>query len=123
MTAPQDQFTQVARQSQEAITTAMRTWTESFQSMIGGGTPAQSGLPSPQQVVDNVFDFAEQLLAGQREFAKRLLGAAMEANEAATSKVREAVESASAHPRAATDATTEKVVDTPRSGDGPRSNR
>ena len=116
MTAPQDQFTQVARQGQEAITTAMRTWTENFQSMVGGGTPAQSGLPSPQQVVDNVFDFAEQMLASQREFAKRVLAAAMEANEAATSKAREAVESATAHTRAATDATTEKVVDTAQPG-------
>ena len=36
----------------------MRTWTENLQSMISGGTPAQSGMPSPQQVLDNVFDFA-----------------------------------------------------------------
>jgi hypothetical protein len=40
----------------------------------------------------------------------------MEANEAATSKAREAVESATAHTRAATDATTEKVVDTAQPG-------
>ena len=112
MTAPQDQFTQVARQGQEAITTAMRTWTENFQSMIGGGNSAQSGLPSPQQVLDNVFDFAEQLLASQRDFAHHVLAAATEANEAATSKAGEAAESMSAHTRAATHA-----------GDGPRSNR
>ena len=92
MTEPQDQFTQVARQSQEAITTAMRTWTDSFQSMIGGGAPALSGLPSPQQVLDTVFDFAGQLLASQREFAKHVLAASMEANTAATSKAREALE-------------------------------
>jgi hypothetical protein len=42
---------QVARRSQEAITAAMRTWTENVQSMVGGGNPAQSGLPSPQQPV------------------------------------------------------------------------
>ena len=40
----------------------------------------QSGLPGPQQVLDNVFDFAEQLLASQREFAKHVLAAGMEAN-------------------------------------------
>lgn len=96
MTATQDQFTQVAREGQEAITTAMRTWTENVESMMGSGTPAQSGLPSPQQVLDNVFDFAEQLLASQREFATRVLAAGMEANDAATSKAREAVGSMSA---------------------------
>lgn len=105
MTEPQDQFTQVARQSQEAITTAMRTWTDSFQSMIGGGAPALSGLPSPQQVLDTVFDFAGQLLASQREFAKHVLAASMEANTAATSKAREALESMG------------------QAGDGKRSNR
>jgi hypothetical protein len=87
MTAPRDQFTQAARQGQEAITTAMRTWTESVQSMIGTGAPAQSGLPSPQQVLDNVFDFAEQLLASQREFATHLLAAGMQATDAATERV------------------------------------
>ena len=84
--------------------------------------PAQSGLPSPQQVLDNVFDFAEQLLASQRDFAKHVLAAATEANDAATSKAREAVESMSTHAMTATNAATAKVVDT-QAGDGPRSNR
>ena len=118
MTAPQDQFTDVARHGQEAITTALRMWTENLQSMIGGSTSAQSGLPSPQQVVDNVFDFAEQLLASQREFATRVLAAGTEANDAATSKARDAVESMNAHTLTATDAAREKVVDTSRAGDG-----
>ena len=121
MTAPQDEFAQVARQGQEAITTAMRTWTENVQSMIEGGNPAQSGLPSPQQVVDNVFDFAEQLLASQREFATRVLAAGMEANDAATSKARQSLESMTAHTRAATDAASENVVDTGQGREGPRS--
>ena len=123
MTAPQDQFTQVARQGQDAIADAMRTWTESVQSMMGSGTSAQSGLPSPQQVLDNVFDFAEQMLASQREFATRVLAVGMEANDAATSKAREAAESMSARTMAATDAATEKVVDVGRAGGGPRSSR
>ena len=123
MTAPQDQFTQVARQGQDAIATAMRTWTESVQSMLGSGTSAQSGLPSPQQVLDNVFDFAEQLLASQREFAKHVLAAGMEANTAAASKARDAMELMNAHTTAATDGTTEKVVDTGQAGDRTRSNR
>ena len=119
MTAPQDQFTQAAHQGQEAISTAMRTWNENVQSMIGSGAPAQSGLPSPQQVLDNVFDFAEQLLASQREFATRVLAAGMEANNAAAGKARDAAETITAHTTAATG----NVVDAAQAGDGPRSNR
>ena len=113
----------MARQGREAITTAMRMWTENLQFVIGGGAPARSGLPSPQRVLDNVVDFAEQLLASQREFATRVLAAGMEGNDAATSKARDGVESMSAHTIAATDAAPEKVVDTGRAGDGPRINR
>jgi hypothetical protein len=47
----------------------------------------------------------------------------METSSAATNKAREAVESLSAHPMTATDATTEKVVDTAQANDGPRRNR
>lgn len=90
MTAPQDQFTDVARRSQEAITTAMQTWNENVQRMIAGGASDQSPTPSPEQIVDNVFDFAEQLLASQREFAKRVLAAGTTATDAATAKAREA---------------------------------
>jgi hypothetical protein len=90
MTAPQDQFTDVARRSQEAITTAMQTWSENVQSMIAGGASDQSPRPNPEQIVDNVFDFAEQLLASQREFAKRVLAAGTTATDAATAKAREA---------------------------------
>jgi hypothetical protein len=91
--------------------------------MVGGGNPAQSGLPSPQQVVDNVFDFAEELLASQRQFAQHLLAVGMETSSAATSKAREAVESLNAHTMTAADAATEKVVDTAQAGDEPRRNR
>ncbi len=112
MTTPQDQFTQVARQGQDAVAKAMRTWTESVQSMVGSGTSAQSGLPSPQQVLDNVFDFAEQLLASQRAFATRVLAVGLEANDAATAKAREAIESLSAHTVAATESATDKTVNT-----------
>jgi len=80
-------------------------------------------LPSPQQVLDNVFDFAEQLLASQRQCTQRLLAARMETRSAATSKARAAGESLNAHTMTATDVATEKVVDTGPAGAGPRRNR
>jgi hypothetical protein len=100
----------------------MRTWTESLHSVTGTGGPAQSGLPSPQQVLDNVFDFAEQLLAMQRDFATRILAAGMEVKDATSQTAREAVESVTARAMAPNAATTEKVVNAGWAG-GPRINR
>jgi len=42
--------------------------------------PARRRVPTPRLLLDNVFDFAEQLLASQREFATHLLAAGMQAN-------------------------------------------
>jgi hypothetical protein len=69
-----------------------------------------------------VFDFAEQMLASQREFATRVLALGMEANEAATSKAREAMGAIEAQTVAATDATTEKLVNASQVGTGSRTN-
>jgi hypothetical protein len=44
--------------------------------------------PSAEQVIDNVFGFAEQLLAAQREFAKRLVQATAPAADAVQSKAQ-----------------------------------
>jgi hypothetical protein len=38
--------------------------------------PEAPELPTPEQVVENAFDFAEKLLEAQREFARNLLEAA-----------------------------------------------
>lgn len=67
-------------------TTAMQTWNENVQKMIAGGASEQSPEPSAEQIVDNVFDFTEQLLASQREFAKRVLAAGTKATDAATAQ-------------------------------------
>ena len=68
----------------------MQTWNENVQKMIADGGSEQSPGPSAEQIVDNVFDFAEQLLASQREFAKRGLAAGTKATYAATAQAREA---------------------------------
>jgi hypothetical protein len=47
--------------------------------------------------VDNVFDFAEQLLASQREFAKGGLAAGTNATDAATAQAREATAAMTNH--------------------------
>ena len=37
--------------------------------------PLADKLPKPEEVVANAYDFAEQLLAGQRKFAEEMLHA------------------------------------------------
>ncbi len=75
MTAPQEQYTDVARRGQEAVAAAMQTWAENMQRFVGTMPVGDAGIPNAEAVVDNVFNFAEQMLHNQREFTKSLLAA------------------------------------------------
>jgi hypothetical protein len=78
MTAPTDQITDFAKRSQEAVTTAVRNWTDAVQSFTGN----QPTLPDAQTVVDTYFDFAEKALSFQRDAAKQAVAAGVKAAEA-----------------------------------------
>ena len=84
MTAPSDQFVDIANRSQEAVTTAVRTWTDSVQSLASQMTAGQGQLPDLQGVVDQYFDFAEKVLANQRQFAQQWATATVKATGAVT---------------------------------------
>jgi hypothetical protein len=90
----QEPFADVARQSREAFTNALQVWSDTMQtftrSLAGGG---QSRLPDAQALVDNVFDFAEQLLETQRQFTKSLLAASAQAAEAVSDQTTRATQS------------------------------
>ena len=73
MTAPTDQFVDIAKRSQEAVTTAVRHWADSVQSIAGNLTTGHAQLPDPLHVVDGYFDFAEKVLASQRSFVEELV--------------------------------------------------
>jgi hypothetical protein len=75
MTAPTDQFAEIAERSQEAVTTAVRNWTDAVQSFTG----SRPTLPDAQTVVDTYFDFAEKALAKQRELAQQAVAAGVKA--------------------------------------------
>jgi hypothetical protein len=72
MTVSTDQFTQLAHRSQEAFSTAVRVWQDTLRS-YPGLTPSTDALPDVHATVDAAFDFAERVLADQREFAKALV--------------------------------------------------
>ena len=82
--SPQDQYLQAVRHGQEAWTTAMRTWSDAVQRMWTSGMAAgASRTPPPAEVViDQVFDFAQQVLDAQRELAKQMVRAAQSAQQA-----------------------------------------
>jgi hypothetical protein len=67
------------RKSQESVIDAIKTWVETVQSITpkvpAVDMPFAGKLPKPEEVVASAYDFAEQLLAGQRKFAEEVLKA------------------------------------------------
>lgn len=68
------------KQFQESVTETMRTWQEAFTpSNASEGAEAASKafsqLPTPAQVADGYFKFAEEVLSRQHEFAMKLIEA------------------------------------------------
>ncbi len=79
MTDPQDQFADRGHRTQENFKRLWQQWSDRSNELIkrSGGRPATTGSAegSPEEVLDAVFDFAEQLIAQQRIFAKQMLRA------------------------------------------------
>ena len=64
------------RHGQQAVMEAMEAWTKSAQKAFGGFSSGTPGIVEPDVIIDQVFDFAEQMLAMQRRFAKELVSSA-----------------------------------------------
>ena len=58
---------------------AIKTWVQTVQSITpkvpSMPVPGADKLPKPEELVSSAYDFAEQLLAGQRRFAEEVLKA------------------------------------------------
>lgn len=68
-------FVDVTRRSQEAF---MQLWMDGVHRYFGLPSAPDTkapGAPTTEEVVDYTFDFAETVLAGQREYTKRMLAA------------------------------------------------
>jgi hypothetical protein len=80
MTSPQDQFADLGHRTQENFKRLWQQWSDRSNELIkkSSSRPATTGSPAgnPEDVLDAVFDFAEQLIAQQRIFAKQMLRAA-----------------------------------------------
>lgn len=98
MTASTDQFVDIAKRSQDVVTESMRSWAETMQGFAGQFTGrGRPQLPDTGVAVDRVFDFAEQVLAHQRDLAKTVVGAGQHAVETWTDQAAKAAESVTEH--------------------------
>jgi hypothetical protein len=75
----QDEFLSATRKSQEIVLQAIKTWVDSAQALTpkvpSVQLPFADQLPKPEDVVSSTYDFAEQVLANQRNFAEEILKA------------------------------------------------
>ncbi len=82
MPSPREKSAQAMRTSPGAAVGAVKSWTKSAQSAFGALSGA-GGSFDPDQVIDQVFDFAEKMLQVQREFTKTLVTTAAAAGKGA----------------------------------------
>ena len=89
----QGQFLENVKRSQQAVVDAIGLWAESVEKIAPDATArtAAGRLPSAGEVIDNTFDFAENLLSAQRQFAKTVLGATESSVHAARNKAESSV--------------------------------
>jgi hypothetical protein len=111
MTAPTDQFVDIAKRSQEAVTAAVRNWADTVQSFTGNLTAGQAQLPDPQSVVEGYFDFAEKVLANQRQLATQFVSASVKAGETVQEQVSKVTEQVTAQTVNGADVAAEKVTE------------
>jgi hypothetical protein len=85
--AAQEQALKSIRETQHGVVEAVRTWAEAVEKMVPAvpavSVPFAEEMPSPQEIVQTSFEFAEQLLKAQREFAENVLAAAAPVTEPA----------------------------------------
>jgi hypothetical protein len=85
MTNPQEQFGELTRRTQENFKHLWEQWTQRSNELlkgVGGRSRSVGDAPgNPEQVLDAVFDFAENLIAQQRAFAKQMLRAASQGQQ------------------------------------------
>jgi len=88
MTGPQEQFAELTRRTQENFKHLWEQWSQRSNELmkgVAGRSRSAGDTPgNPEEVLDAVFDFAENLIAQQRNFAKQMLRAAERGQQAVT---------------------------------------
>jgi hypothetical protein len=86
MTSPQEQFAELTRRTQENFKHLWEQWShrssELLKAVGSRSRPVGVAPGNAEEVLDAVFDFAENLIAQQRAFAKQMLRAASSGQQA-----------------------------------------
>jgi hypothetical protein len=111
MSTATDQLSEFTSRTQEAVTSAVRTWAETVQSLTGNLADGRvAGLPDAQALVSRYFDVAQQVLDTQRRFAETVVAAGAQATGAVTEQAARAAQSVATHTANATEAATDKAA-------------
>jgi phage shock protein A len=90
-TEPIKQYTDLVQQSQEAVLSAVETWTKTMQEAFSS-VPTTVGQFDPSESVDKIYDFTEKVLEMQRDFTKKLISQSASAAESAQKSVTDATQ-------------------------------
>jgi hypothetical protein len=88
VSTPIESVMTVAARSQEAATSALRSWAQSWQTVAG----AQSAMGEVPDLVAGYIDATRRILAGQRQLAATLVSAAQTAQSVTDQATRAAEE-------------------------------
>jgi hypothetical protein len=72
MTSPQDRITEAVRRGQESVNSTVRSWSDGVQKIVTN-IDLRKSVPTLEELVDNSYAFAVQVLAAQRDFTKNLI--------------------------------------------------
>ena len=91
MTGSQEQFAELTRRTQQNFKHLWEQWSQRSNELLKGmGGRSRSVASAPgnaEEVLDAVFDFAENLIAQQRAFAKQMLRATSEGQQVISDSV------------------------------------
>ncbi|MCB0871835.1 MAG: hypothetical protein H6531_11035 [Actinobacteria bacterium] len=73
--AAQEKTLDLLRQSQDTAVEAVQNWAKAVENAAPDrpAVPVLAAMPSPQDLVKNTFDFADQIMGSQRKFAEELI--------------------------------------------------
>jgi hypothetical protein len=74
-----EQYTEYAKQTQEALLTAFDTWTTTIREAAAGLPKPTQAAAETERAIDDAVDFAEKVLAVQRAFAHDVVSATSDA--------------------------------------------
>jgi hypothetical protein len=111
MSTATDQLSEFTSRTQDAVTSAVRTWAETVQSLTGNLADGRVALPDARAFVSRYFDVAQQVLDTQRRFAETVVAAGAQATEVVTEQAARAAQSVASHTANATETVADKAAE------------